>query len=87
MMLIVLTVKRWHKRCCNNYTSNYLSNFWRTLEMPLMNCEISLMLNWSEKCFLVVILQQIKSQNLIILKLYTKTLCSSRNFINSIKIM
>ena len=23
----------------------YLSNFWRTLEMPLINCEINLMLN------------------------------------------
>ena len=31
----------------------YLSNFWRTLEMPLINCEIGLMLNWFEKCFLV----------------------------------
>ena len=27
----------------------YLSNFWRTLEMPLINCEINLILNWSEK--------------------------------------
>ena len=26
----------------------YLSNFWRTLEMPLMNCEINLIfLTWS----------------------------------------
>ena len=25
----------------------YLSNFWRTLEMPLINCEVSLMLAWS----------------------------------------
>ena len=31
----------------------YLSNFWRTLEMPLINCEIGLMLKWFEKCFLV----------------------------------
>ena len=27
----------------------YLSNFWRTLEMPLINCEINLILPWSEK--------------------------------------
>ena len=26
----------------------YLSNFWRTLEMSLINCEITLDLNWSE---------------------------------------
>ena len=26
----------------------YLSSFWRTLEMPLINCEINLVLTWSE---------------------------------------
>ena len=26
----------------------YLSNFWRTLEIPLINCEINLILTWSE---------------------------------------
>ena len=31
----------------------YLSNFWRTLEMQLINCEINLQLTWSKKCFLV----------------------------------
>ena len=25
----------------------YLSNFWRALEMPLINCEVELILNWS----------------------------------------
>ena len=30
----------------------YLSNFWRTLEMPLINCEINLILTWSDKCVL-----------------------------------
>ena len=28
----------------------YLSNFWRTLEVPLINCETNLMLNWSANC-------------------------------------
>ena len=27
----------------------YLSNFWRTLEMPLINCEINLILTWSNR--------------------------------------
>ena len=27
----------------------YLSNFWRTLEMPLINCEINIFLTWSEE--------------------------------------
>ena len=30
----------------------YLSNFWRTIEMSLMNCQINLMLTWSSTCFI-----------------------------------
>ena len=45
----------------NNGTKNveitvplkYLSNFWRTLEMSLINCEITLDLSWSANCFIV----------------------------------
>ena len=32
----------------------YLSNFWRTLEMPLINCEINLILTWSSVCVITV---------------------------------
>ena len=28
----------------------YLSNFWRTLQMPLINCQINLILTWSSTC-------------------------------------
>ena len=28
----------------------YLSNFWRTLEMPLINCKVNLILTWSSTC-------------------------------------
>ena len=28
----------------------YLSNFWRTLEMLLINCEFNLILTWSSTC-------------------------------------
>ena len=31
----------------------YLSNFWRILQMLLINCEITLDLNWSENCVIV----------------------------------
>ena len=31
----------------------YLSNFWRTLEMPLISCEVNLILTWSSPCVLV----------------------------------
>ena len=30
--------------------SKYLSNFWRTLEIPLINCEVNLILTWSSTC-------------------------------------
>ena len=32
----------------------YLSNFWRSLEMPLINCKVELSLNWIERCVLTV---------------------------------
>ena len=28
----------------------YLSNFWKTLDIPLINCEVSLALSWSANC-------------------------------------
>ena len=28
----------------------YLNNFWRTLEMPLINCEVNIILTWSKDC-------------------------------------
>ena len=28
----------------------YLSTFWRTSEIPLINCKINLTLTWSTKC-------------------------------------
>ena len=30
----------------------HLSNFWRTLNIPLINCEIELILTWSKNCLL-----------------------------------
>ena len=30
----------------------YLSNFWRSLEMPLINCKVELSLKWYEHCIL-----------------------------------
>ena len=31
----------------------HLCNFWRTLEMPLINCEINLIQTWSARCFII----------------------------------
>ena len=39
----------------------YLSNFWRTLEMPLINCEVHFILTWSSTC--VIIATNIQNQN------------------------
>ena len=33
----------------------YLSNFCRTLQIPLINCEINLILTWSANCVIVSI--------------------------------
>ena len=33
----------------------YLSNFWRTLEMLLINCEVNLILIWSSTCILAAV--------------------------------
>ena len=38
----------------------YLSNFWRTLEMPLINCEVERILTWSAGC--VIIYTNVASQ-------------------------
>ena len=31
----------------------YLSNFWRALEIPLINCEVNLFLTWSSTCVII----------------------------------
>ena len=30
----------------------YLNNFWRTLNIPLISCEVNLILTWTENCIL-----------------------------------
>ena len=39
----------------------YLSNFWRTAEMPLINCKINLILTWSINC--VIVSTNVANQN------------------------
>ena len=40
----------------------YSSNFWRTLEMPLINCEVNLICTWSANCVIIYI--NVGNQNL-----------------------
>ena len=39
----------------------YLGNFWRTLEMTLINCEVNLILIWSANC--VIVSTNVANQN------------------------
>ena len=32
---------------------NFFYNFWRTLEISLINCEINLILTWPNRCFII----------------------------------
>ena len=58
----------------------YLSNFWRTLRMPSINCEINLILTWSADC--VTVYTNIANQ-VATFTITDKPLCSSSYFINS----
>ena len=59
----------------------YLSNFWRTLEIPLINCEVELILTWSTGC--VIIYTDVANQNPTFTINRGKSLCSHIYFINS----
>ena len=50
----------------------YLSNFWRTLEMPLINCEVNLILTWSSTCVIasVIVANQAATFTITDTKLY-----------------
>ena len=56
-----LNIKKYNCTTGNDSTKNteiwvplkYLNNFWTTLGMPLVNCEINLILTWPENCALM----------------------------------
>ena len=58
----------------------YLSNFWRTLEIPLIKCEVELILNWSANCIMIYtdVANQVPTFTIT-----DKSLYSSSCFINS----
>ena len=41
----------------------YLSNFWRTLDMPLIHCEVSLTLTWSVNCVITSMEKRRRGRN------------------------
>ena len=48
----------------------YLSNFWATLKMPLINCEINLIFTWSENG--VIVYTNVANQGVTFVRIETK---------------
>ena len=57
-------------------TQKYLSNFWRILHVLLINCEINLDINWSEKC--VIVATAVVNQGTKIKVCFTKKNCKKK---------
>ena len=70
----------------------YLSIFWRTLEVPLINCDISIMLTWPKNSILVAgfVTNQEPTLTITDTKLYvsviTLSTLSARKIIETIRI-
>ena len=62
-------------------TLKYLSNFWRTLEIPLINCEVNLILTWSSTCVFIATKMQNATFAITDTKLYLPvvTLSTQKN--------
>ena len=46
----MMQIKKAPKKVEIALSLKHLSNFWETLDMPLINCKVSLALSWSENC-------------------------------------
>ena len=58
MMLVLVKKGMIAKKVDKNETEvaillKYLSNFWRSLNIPLINCEVELILTWFKNCVLI----------------------------------
>ena len=64
----------------------YLSKFWRTLETPLINCEVNLILTWSKDCVITNSTSEVKFA-ITRTKLYIPDVTlSTKDFTSTIKI-
>ena len=64
----------------------YFSNFWRSLEMPLINCKILLELNWSKDCVMSTIADTIFE--ITNTKLYVPIVTfSSKDYVKLVKLL
>ena len=64
----------------------YLSNFWVTLEMPLINCEVELILNWSANCVIIytVVANQVPTFTITEANLYVSVVTLSTQLVLSV---
>ena len=74
-----------------DFLLKHLSNFWRSLDLPLINCEIELDLSWTKDCVLSEHYNSITGTNFMIIstKLYVPVVTLSINdnieFLENIK--
>ena len=63
-------------------TLKYLHNFWRSLEVPLINCKVELKLKWVKYCVLSEAgADNVNDSSNIIFTIKDKIICSCGNFI------
>ena len=69
----------------------YLSNFWRFFDMPLINCETDLDLSWTKSCALIEHHDNIRGVNFMITSIeldvpvVTVSINDNINFLENIK--
>ena len=59
MMIMLKIITRKNKDAEIVVPLKHLSNSWRNLDIPLINCEINLTLPWSEDCVLIDIITHV----------------------------
>ena len=52
MMMIIMTQIKLVKKKQTVIPLKYLSNFWRSFDIPLINYEVEIILTWSKNCVL-----------------------------------
>ena len=61
------------------FHSNILLVFWRSLDLPLINCEVELNLKWSRNCLLIEYHDNITGVKFTYTKLYVLVVTLSKN--------
>ena len=54
-MMVMMQLKKEQKKTEIAIPLKHLGNFWRSLDMPLINCEVSLTLTWDKNCVITTL--------------------------------